>query len=149
MALGTVYGFDAVAQKVGLGSYDFENQVFRCYLLSDVASSIDTTTTNPVLGDFTQVAAGGNYTGVFEVSNINWVRSGATTTMQASNITLTADPSNPTTAKSMLMVNQSVTNDAIAVWDLTSDDGVTPIDLVNNDFTFDLATNDILSISKV
>lgn len=149
MALGTVYGFESTANLLGKERYNFETDQFRFYLLDDAVTDINFAATTPAFGDFNLTAVSGNYTGTFILTSQVWLRSGGTSTLQGDDLSLLADPSNPTTAKSLLLVNNTDSGNPIQVWDLTTDNGVTPIDLVNNNFTFDISTNDILSISKV
>ena len=59
------------------------------------------------------------------------------------------DASNPTTVKTLIAVDTTASNKVFCAWDMTDDNGVTPPDLVNNDFTFTVNVNGLFRVSKV
>ncbi len=56
--------------------------------------------------------------------------------------TITKNASNPTGVRCAVLYNATASNELAQVWDMTTD-GSTPLDLVNNDFTFDFGANGI------
>lgn len=148
MALGTVYGFNDVTKQLGDGSYALASDSLAFYFITEAASAINLDASNPVLANFTQVAAGGNYTGSFAGASVTWTRSTTTSTYDAADLSLLKDASNPTTVKTLLAVDTTAGNKALCAWDMTTDNGVTAPDLVNNDLTFTINANGIFRVSK-
>jgi len=149
MALGTVYGFNDVTKQLGDGSYTLASDTLAFYFITETASAINLDASNPVLTDFTQVASGGNYTGSFAGASVTWVRSTTSTTYDAADLSLLKDASNPVTVKSIIAVDTTASNKVFCAWDMTTDDGVTSPDLINNDLTFTINANGIFQVSKV
>lgn len=149
MALGTVYGFNDVTKQLGDGSYTLGTDALAFYFITEVASAINLDASNPVLANFTQVAAGGNYTGSFAGASVTWTRSTVTSTYDAADLSLLKDPSNPSTVKTLIAVDTTAGNKVFCAWDMTTDNGVTAPDLVNNDLTITLNANGIFRVTKV
>lgn len=149
MALGTVYGFNDVTKQLGDGAYTLASDALAFYFITEVASAIDLDASNPLLSSFTQVSAGGNYTGSFAGSSVTWTRSTVNSTYDAADLSLLKDAANPSTVKSLIAVDATAGNKAFCVWDMTTDNGVTSPDLVNNDLTFTINANGIFRVSKV
>lgn len=148
MALGTVYGFNDVTKQLGDGSYTLTSDSLAFYFITEVASAINLDASNPVLANFTQVPAGGNYTGSFAGASVTWARSGINSTYDAADLSLLKDAANPTTVKSIIAVDITAGNKVFCAWDMTTDNGVTAPDLVNNDLTFTVNANGIFRVSK-
>ena len=149
MAIGDIYGFNDVTKKLGDGDYTLASDTLEFYFITETASAVNLDVTNPVLGGFTQVASGGNYTAPFVGGSVTWTRSTVTSTYDAANIALLKDGSNPTTAKSLLVVDATATDACLAVVDMTTDNGVTAIDLVNNDLAITINAAGIFTVAKV
>lgn len=148
MALGTIYGFNDVTKQLGDGSYTLASDTLAFYFITETASAIDLDTANPVLSGFTQVASGGNYTGSFAGASTTWMRSTVTSTYDAADLSLLKDAANPTTVKSIIAVDTTAANKVFCAWDMTTDNGVTAPDLVNNDLTFTINANGIFQVAK-
>ena len=148
MALGTIYGFNDVTKQLGDGSYTLASDGLAFYFITETASAINLDAANPVLTDFTQVASSGNYTGSFVGASITWTRSTVTSTYDAADLSLLKDALNPTTVKSIIAVDTTASNKVFCAWDMTTDNGVTAPDLVNNDLTFTINANGIFQVSK-
>jgi len=149
MALGDVYGFNDVTKKLGDGSYTLASDTLEFYFITETASAINLDASNPVLGGFTQVASAGNYTAPFVGASVTWTRSTTTSTYDAADISLLKNASNPSTVKSLLVVDATAIDACLCVWDMTTDNGVTAPDLVNNDLTVTINASGILTVSKV
>lgn len=109
---------------------------FRWALVSDATPALDTAT--PTLSDFTQVAAGGNYVQVGAAGSatgkavtLTWNEAGGTCTSDGDDVSWAQDPSNPTTPRWALLVNNASgkNNAVLARVDLGS--------------TFDMTTGDL------
>ena len=121
----------------GKGVYNNSTDVFRIFFCSNTYAAIDATQTPFNLSDVTQVG-GGNFPLVgIVLSGVTWTRSGAISKLDYNNLaTIAKDPSNPTTIRTAVIVNDtSASFDIYKVVDLTSD-GSTAIDVVNNDFDY-------------
>ena len=149
MALGTIYGFNDVTKQLGDGSYTLASDTLAFYFITETASAINLDATNPVLANFTQVASGGNYTGSFAGASVTWTRSTVTSKYDAADLSLLKDASNPSTVKTLIAVDTTATNKVFCAWDMTTDNGVTAPDLVNNDFTFTVNANGLFQVAKV
>ena len=149
MALGDVFGFNDFTKKLGDGSYTLASDTLEFYFITETASAINLDVTNPVLGSFTQVGSAGNYTAPFVGASVTWTRSTVTSTYDAADITLLKDASNPSTVKSLIAVDATATDAVLCAWDMTTDNGTTPPDLVNNDLTVTINASGILTVAKV
>jgi len=121
----------------GNGAYNNSTDAFRIFFCSDTYAAIDATQTPFNLSDVTQVG-GGNFPIVgIVLTGVTWTRSGAVSKLDYNDLaTIAKDPSNPTTIRTAVIVNDtSASFDIYKVVDLTSD-GSTPIDVVNNDFDY-------------
>lgn len=133
MAAGDSKLFNDFVLKDREGAYA-DTDTYQIVFLSDTYASVNTDLTNPTKASFT-VTSGGNVAASYTLSvTIN--RSGATTTFDATDLpTISKNASNPADLRCALLIDNTVTDDAIQVWDMTTD-GTTPLDLVNNDFSF-------------
>lgn len=148
MALGTIFGFNDVTKKLGDGSYTLASDTLEFYFITETASAIDLNVSNPVLGSFTQVASAGNYTAPFTGASVTWTRSTVTSTYDAADLSLLKNASNPSTVKTLIAVDATATDAVLCAWDMTTDNGTTAPDLVNNDFTFTVNASGILTVVK-
>lgn len=133
MARGDQKAFYDYPRKAGLGNYNNSTNTFKVALLTDTYASVSQTLTDPVLTSFTEVTPGGNYSaGGITLTTVTWTRAGAVTKLDADDVSLLKDASNPANARTALVYNDTVSDNAYSVVDLTTD-GSTPLDLVNND----------------
>lgn len=141
MAQGDTKLFNDFVLKDRQGVYALAND-WQIVFLSDTYASVNSDLTNPTSATFT-VTSGGNVAASYPLTGESITRSGVLTTFDADDIgTISKNASNPDDVRCALLINASVTNDAIQVWDMTSD-GTTPLDLVNNDFTFNFGAGGI------
>ena len=141
MAQGDSKQFHDYPLRAGNGNYNNGADTFKVAFLSNTYSTIDNNTVNPKLADFTQVT-GGSFAGPVTLTSRTWTRSSAITKLDFTNLaTIVKNASNPTTIRTMLVYNDTSTNDdAYQVFDLTAD-GTTAIDVVNNDFDFSFSAS--------
>lgn len=133
MARGDQKAFYDYPRKAGLGNYNNSTNTFKVALLTDTYASVSQTLTDPVLTSFTEVTPGGNYSaGGITLTTVTWTRAGAVTKLDADDLSLLKNASNPANARTALVYNDTVADNAYSVVDLTTD-GTTPLDLVNND----------------
>ena len=141
MAAGDTKLFNDFVLKDRQGVYALSND-WQLVFLSDTYASVNTDLTNPTSASFT-ITSGGNVAASYALTGEVVTRSGATITFDATDIgTILKAAGNPVDLRCALLINATVTNDAAQVWDMTSD-GTTPLDLVNNDFTFNFGVNGI------
>lgn len=131
MALNDTKTFNAAARKVGVGDFNFGSDSIKVALISDAYSSVDVTLANPVLTSFTEVA-GGSYASKV-VPNTAWALTGDTAKLTGDDLTganqWPIDASGPTDIRCALVYNETATQAALQVVDLTEDGGVTPVSL--------------------
>jgi len=145
MARGDLKTFQYYPFKAGKKLYDNVNDSFKYAFITDSYASVDVATVDPTLASFTEVAAGGNYTaGGNSLPGNAWTIAAGVSKLDFTDISLTKAAGSPTTAKCMLIINSTATNDCYHVVDLTSD-GTTAIDLVNNDLTVAFNANGTLN----
>lgn len=141
MAQGDTKLFNDYVLKDRQGVYATANN-WQIVFLSDTYASVNTDLTNPTSASFT-ITSGGNVAASYPLTGKTVTRSAAVITFDAADIgTILKNASNPADVRCALIRNASVTNDAIQVWDMTAD-GSTPLDLVNNDFTFNFGASGI------
>lgn len=141
MAQGETKLFNDYVLKDRQGVYATAND-WQIVFLSDTYASINTDLTNPTSASFT-ITSGGNVAASYALTGEAVTRSAALITFDANDIgTILKDAGNPADVRCALLRNATVTNDAIQVWDMTTD-GSTALDLVNNDFTFNFGAGGI------
>lgn len=115
---------------------------WQIVFFSDTFASIDSTIANPTSSTYT-VVSGGNFAVNYPLANEAVTRSGAVIKFDADDIgKILKDAGNPS-IKSCGLINATHTNDLFQAWDVTADDGVTAVDTVNNDFTFNFGAGGI------
>jgi hypothetical protein len=135
MARGDLKTFEYYPYNAGLAQYNNTTNSFKYAFITDTYAATDIATVDPTLASFTEVAAGGNYSaGGNALAGNAWTIAAGVTKLDFTDISLSKAASSPTTAKTLLIINSTVTNDCYHAIDLTSD-GTTAIDLVNNDLT--------------
>ena len=133
MARGDLKTFDYYPYNAGLKLYNNSTDSFKYAIVTDTYASVLKTTVDPVLTSFTEVGAGGNY-------SAGGVVSAGVTALAFTNVSMLKAAGNPTTGKTVLIINSTATNRGYHAIDLTSD-GTTAVDLVNNDLTITFNAN--------
>ena len=148
MAISDSKLFSAVPLEAGDGDYNNTTDVFKWVLITEGYDSIDSASVDPTLSDFTQVTSSGNYVANSTIANTTWTRTGAITTLTGDSWSYAADGANPTTAKSLLIYNDtSADKSAYCVVDLTVDGGVTPADTTQG-LTYTVNANGIYRVTN-
>lgn len=133
MAQGDAKNFNDFVLKVNQGDYA-DTDTLALAFVSNTYASINSDLTNPQLSNVT-VVSGGNVAASYTLTGVTVTRTGAATSWAANNIgTIAKDASNPSPLCAVIYNDTSVNDDLYKVYDLTTD-GVTGLDLVNNDFT--------------
>lgn len=145
MAQGSAKYLRDFPLKLNEGDYDVLD-TYSLVFLSDTYASVDVDATNPALASYTETT-GGTIT--------KTVLSNFTITRVTTSIKFDADDpssflknaSNPADVRTILLINDtSVSDDAAQVFDATTD-GTTPLDLINNDLTFNFGVGGIMTIT--
>jgi hypothetical protein len=135
MAQGSLKTFDYYPFKAGKKLYNNVTDAFKYALITDAYSTVSKATVDPTLASFTEVAAGGNYTaGGNALPGNAWTIAAGVSKLDFTDISLSKAASSPTTAKTLLIINSTATNDCYHAIQLGAADG-DAIDLVNNDLT--------------
>lgn len=135
MAQGSLKTFDYYPFKAGKKLYNNVTDTFKYALITDAYSTVSKATVDPTLASFTEVAAGGNYTaGGNALPGNAWTIAAGVSKLDFTDISLSKAASSPTTAKTLLIINSTATNDCYHAIQLGAADG-DAIDLVNNDLT--------------
>ena len=146
MARGDLKTFSQYPYNAGLGLYNNSTNSFKYALLTDEYAAVSKDLANPALASFTEATAGGNYTvGGNALANPVWDLTAGVTKLDFDNASLLKDPSNPTDAKTLLVINSTVSNQAYNLVDLTVD-GTAAVDLVNNDLTVNWNANGVFNV---
>ena len=122
--------------KSGEGAYNNSSDTFAYLLVTNTYASIDANTALNA-ASFTGATVGGNYAGKTALTGVTWTRAANVSTLDFINgISITANGSNPTDAKCLVILNDtSAADDAFKIVDLTTD-GTTAVDLTAGDFTY-------------
>ena len=121
--------------KSGGGAYNNSSDTFAYLLVTNTYASIDEDTALNA-ASFTGATVGGNYAGKTALTTVTWTRAANVSTFNFDDISILADPSNPTDAKCLVILNDtSAADDAMKIVDLTTD-GTTAVDLTAGDFTY-------------
>jgi len=140
MAAGDTKLMSDTIRKDRIGTYALADN-WQIVFFSDTSASILSTTANPTSATYTLVS-GGNFAANYPLANEAVTRSGAVIKFDADDIgQILKNASNPA-IKTAGLINATNSNDLFQVWDMTAD-GTTPVDTVNNDFTFDFGTGGI------
>ena len=135
MAQGDLKTFDYYPFKAGKKLYNNVTDVFKYAFITNAYSTVSKATVDPTLASFTEVAAGGNYTvGGNALPGNAWTIAAGVSKLDFTDIALTKAASSPATAKTLLIINSTATNDCYHAIQLGAADG-DAIDLVNNDLT--------------
>lgn len=153
MAQGSVTVFDeylAIANystsalsNTALG-ISMQTDTFALILISDDIDTVLATTATPDRADFTECGAGGGYSTGGAAPTVTVVEaSGILTVAHSANVVWTSTGTGgPADIRCALLVSDthSGTFDAVAVIDMTTDAGTTPLDLDNGDITINSGT---------
>ena len=144
MARGDLKTFDYYPYNAGLKLYNNETDSFKYAIVTDAYAAVLKTAVDPVLTSFTEVGAGGNYSaGGNALAGVAWtigVVAAGVTALNFTGVSMPKAAGNPTTGKTVLIINSTATNRGYHAIDLTSD-GTTAVDLVNNDLTITFNAN--------
>ena len=144
MARGDLKTFDYYPYNAGLKLYNNSTDSFKYAIVTDTYASVLKTAVDPVLADFTDVGTGGNYTaGGNALAGVAWtigVVAAGVTGLDFTDVSLSKAAGNPTTGKTLLILNSTATSRCYHAIDLTTD-GTTAVDLVNNDLTVTFNAN--------
>lgn len=145
MARGDSKQFSYYNDLMGEGVIDHTSDVLKWVFITESYASVVTSTVDAKLSDFTQVASSGNYVANSTIANTTWTFDGSQSTLDGDDWTFAADPSNPTTARCVLIYNDStVSKNALKVVDLTTD-GTTPVDTTTGAFTYTVNASGLAS----
>lgn len=148
MPRGAIKSFTDYALESGEGDYNNTTDDFKWVIITESFTAIDADVTDPKLADFTQVSSSGNYVANTSIANTIWTKTGNTVTLNGDSFNYGADGANPTTGKSILIYNNtSLDKSALAVVDLTTDDGVTPADTTQG-LTYNVNVNGIYRVVR-
>ena len=135
MAQGSLKTFDYYPFKAGKKLYNNATDTFKYAFITDAYSTVSKATVDPTLSSFTEVSAGGNYSsGGNALPGNAWTIAAGVSKLDFTDISLSKAASSPTTAKTLLIINSTATNDCYHAIQLGAADG-DAIDLVNNDLT--------------
>lgn len=144
MAQGTAKYLRDFPLKLNKGNYA-DTDTYSIAFLSDTFASIDVDVTNPVLTTYTETTGG---------TIVKTALSNFTITRITTNIKFDADDpatflknaSNPADVRTLLIINDTVADNAWQAIDATTD-GTTPLDLVNNDLSLTFDANGIMTVT--
>lgn len=141
MAAGDTKLFNEFILRDRQGSYAITDD-YRIAFISNTYASVSSDLAAPDIADVT-VTSGGNVAANYPLANESLSRSTSTITFDADDIgTITKNASNPADLRCAVLYDVTVSNHLIQIWDMTTD-GTTPLDLVNNDFTFSFGASGI------
>lgn len=147
MARGDLKTFSQYPYKAGLGSYNNSTDTFKLALLSDAYGDISADDATANLSAFNEVAAGGQYSaGGNALPGNTWSITGGVTKLDFTDFSMSKGQGNPVGVKTALIINSTSGSDAYHVIDLTTD-GVTAIDVQNNDLNITLNANGTVNIT--
>jgi hypothetical protein len=132
MAQGTVLTFEEFGKALGDKDHDMGNDSWYVTLHSVIPTISDS---SPAYGDWTECAAGGNYTQGNDVSNavgVTWIEvDGVTTFDVTTNISWAAGAGGPVDIRAAVLWNDTSVGDLACLFvDMTAD-GSTPLSMVS------------------
>ena len=141
MAAGDTKLFNQFILRDRQGSYALADD-WRIAFISNTYASVSSDLASPTISSVT-VTSGGNVAASYALANESLSRSTSVVAFDADDIgTIAKNASNPTDVRCAVLYNVTVTNELAQIWDMTTD-GSTPLDLVNNDFTFSFGASGI------
>lgn len=147
MAQGTTVVFNEAKQNIS-GLLDLSNGTdFSLILITTLPTAADLT---PDSADYTECTTGGSYTGPVELTT-TWVESGGTITFDITApdpVSWVKAAGSPTNIVAALIYSETaVGEDALAFIDLTSDNGTTPISMVDGDISITINASGLFTVS--
>ena len=134
MAAGDTKLFNEFVLKDREGKYTLMD-TWQISFISDTFASVSSDLANPTTASVT-ITSGGNVAASYTLANKSLSRSTSLITFDADDIgQIAKDALNAADVRCAILVNVTSGNELSQIWDMTSD-GTTPLDLVNNDFTF-------------
>lgn len=150
MAQGDLKTYQYYPYNAGLKLLNNSTDSFKYGLTTDAFSACDVASVDPTLATFTEATPGGNYTaGGNTLTGNTWAIgsvSAGVTSLDFDDITLLKDPSNPTNAKTLQIINSTAGNRVYHAIQLGAADG-DAVDLVNNDLTVTFNANGTVNIT--
>ena len=153
MAQGSVTVFDEFLPQANYANsalsstaagISMDTDTFSFILISNDIDTVLASAATPDRADFTEVTAGGGYTTGGETATITVSEAGGTLTVSlAANVVFTSvGTGDPTDIRCALLVSDTHTGtqDAVAVVDMTTDSGTTPLDMTTGDITINSGT---------
>lgn len=148
MAQGSVTVFDEFLPQANYANsalsstaagISMDTDTFSWILISDDIDTVLASAATPDRGDFTECTAGGGYSTGGAPATITVTEANGTLTIaQSGDVVWTSTgASGPADIRCALLVSDTHTGtqDAVAVMDMTTDSGTTPLDLDNGDIT--------------
>lgn len=133
MAQGESKVFNDFQKKLGDGDYKLAVDGMAIHYVSDTYSTIDENVVNPNISSFTPLS-GGNFAST-ALTGLSWSRINNITTLNFNPLaTVPKDALNPSNIRTAILAF-TTNGDIYKAVDLTVD-GLTPIDVVNNDFDY-------------
>lgn len=140
MAVGDSKRTSEYDYQMGLKAYNNNTDTFKFVFITEQYSDIDEDATAIGISNFTKVSSAGNYVQDTTLANSAWSRSAAVSKLDFDDFNFAANASNPTTAKTLAIYNDTSTNkDVYKFVDLTSD-GSTAADTTAG-FTYTVNAN--------
>lgn len=142
MAAGDSKIFNEFVLKERKGTYA-EGDEWRLAFVSDTYASVSDDLANPNLSSVT-VVSGGNVSVSYLLAASTYTRAANVIKFDADDVAeILKDALNPADVRCAVVYNDtSVADDLVQIYDMTVD-GATPLDLVNNDFTFSFGAGGI------
>jgi hypothetical protein len=135
MAAGDSKIFNEYVLKERQGVYA-QADAWRLAFISDTYASVSDDLATPNISSVT-VTSGGNVAASYLLASVAYTRATTVIKFDATDLAqILKNASNPADVRCAVIYNDtSAADDLVQIFDMTSD-GTTPLDLVNNDFTF-------------
>lgn len=140
MAVGDTKLMNDYVRKDREGVYAIADN-WQIIFVSDTFASINSDASNPTSATYTAVS-GGNFAANYPLASEAITRSGAVIKFDATDIGQQLKNASNPAIKCAVLINATNSNDSCQAWDMTAD-GTTPVDTVNNDFTFNFGAGGI------
>lgn len=136
-AQGTLVLFEEFSLNIANGVHDMDDDTFNIALITDAVVAV-AATASPDISTFTQVATGNGYTTGGLALTTTFLEAGGVATFSSTGgpSAWTQNGSGPTDIFQGIIYNTSAAaTDAVGFIEMTTDNGVTPISLVDGDIT--------------
>lgn len=159
MAQGTLILFDELAESIGDGRIDLDDDNFYiAFTTLSVTGGIGKTNAIPCWGsggstnlNTNEVVAGGGYTAEGKLlAGVTWAQTGGVGKFDANDVVWTSSASgDPETIKSAVIYSDTATNkDCLGFIDMTEDAGTTAISLLTGDITVAFNAGGIFTLTN-